>query len=124
MAWFALARLLFVATVAYAAALIQPLPFGIAANVGFALALGALFVVFEIKLRQTSVTHVLGSLLGGCIGLAIAKAIGSGLFWANATDGRIVFLYSFTLIVLPYLGLVVGGAHGEWLEPGRLIGLF
>jgi len=28
------------------------------------------------------------------------------------------------LIVLPYLGLVMGGKHGEWLEPARLIGLF
>ena len=34
------------------------------------------------------------------------------------------FLHSFTLIVLPYLGLVLGGKHGEWLEPARLVSLF
>src|SRR6266542_3677562 len=80
MAWFALARILFVAAVAYAAALLQPLPFGIAVNVGFALALAALVVVFESRLRETSITHMLGAL--------------------------------------------IGGKHGEWLEPARLIGLF
>ena len=36
MAWFALARVLFVAAVAYAAALVQPLPFSVPLNVGFA----------------------------------------------------------------------------------------
>src|SRR5207237_7579068 len=34
------------------------------------------------------------------------------------------FLHSFTLLVLPYLGLVLGGRHGEWLEPSRLVTLF
>ena len=30
----------------------------------------------------------------------------------------------FALIVLPYIGLVVGAQHGEWLEPQRLMTLF
>jgi uncharacterized protein YacL len=34
------------------------------------------------------------------------------------------FLQSFMLIVLPYLGLVLGAKHGEWLEPARLVSLF
>ena len=42
MAWFALARVLFVVAVAYAAALLQPLPVGLPANVVFALVLAAL----------------------------------------------------------------------------------
>jgi uncharacterized protein YacL len=124
MAWFALARVLFIAAVAYAAALIRPIPFGVAANVGFALGLAALVVAFERRLRDTSVTHILGALIGGCVGLVIARTIGSGLFWADTGDSRVAFLHSFVLIVLPYLGLVLGGKHGEWLEPARLVSLF
>src|SRR5678816_1194347 len=45
-------------------------------------------------------------------------------FWADTGDRRVEFLHSFVLIVLPYLGLVIGGKHGEWLEPARLISLF
>jgi uncharacterized protein YacL len=67
---------------------------------------------------------VLGALLGCAIGLLIARAITAGLFWADPGDRRIQFLDSFILIVLPYLGLVVGGKHGEWLEPARLVALF
>ena len=124
MAWFALARVIFVAAVAYAAALLRPLPGGIPENVGFALVLAALVVLFESRLRETAATHILGALIGGTIGLVIARTIATGLFWANAGDQRVEFLHSFVLIVLPYLGLVLGGKHGEWLEPARLVSLF
>jgi uncharacterized protein YacL len=124
MAWFVLARVLFVAAVAYAAAVLLPLPVGPAVNVGFALALAALVVLFESRLRETAVTRLIGALIGCAIGLALARAIGAGLFWADNGDRRVEFLHSFILIVLPYLGLVLGGKHGEWLEPGRLVGLF
>jgi uncharacterized protein YacL len=124
MAWFALARLLFIGAVAYAAALLRPLPLGTFVNVGFALGLAALVVGFESRLRETAVTRVFGSLIGCAIGLGIARSIGSGLFFADTADRRVAFLHSFVLIVLPYLGLVLGGKHGEWLEPARLVTLF
>jgi uncharacterized protein YacL len=124
MAWFALARVLFVVAVAYAAALLQPLPVGLPANVAFALVLAALVVFFESRLRETSLTRILGALIGCAIGLAIARAVGSALFWADNLDRKVEFLQSFMLIVLPYLGLVLGAKHGEWLEPARLVSLF
>jgi uncharacterized protein YacL len=125
MAWFALARVLFVAAVAYAAAVLEPLPtVGPTANVVFALALAALVVLFESRLRETAVSRVLGALIGCAIGLAIAHMVVSGLSWADTQDTRVEFLHSFVLIVLPYLGLVLGGKHGEWLEPARLVTLF
>src|SRR5206468_769328 len=42
---------------------------------------------------------------------------------------RVLFVaavaYSAALLhPLPFLGLVLGGKHGEWLEPARLVGLF
>jgi uncharacterized protein YacL len=124
MAWFALARGLFVAIVAYAAAILQPLPFGVSLNVVFSLSLAALVVLFESRLREIPITRVLGALIGCGVGLAIAHAIGTGLFWTDSGDRRVEFLHSFTLIVLPYLGLMLGGKHGEWLEPARLVSLF
>jgi uncharacterized protein YacL len=124
MAWFALARVVFVGVVAYSAAVLQPLPLGIFANIGFGLGISALVVLLESRLAQTAVTRLLGALIGCAIGLGLARAIGSGLFWADLDDRRVEFLHSFVLIGLPYLGLVLGGTHGEWLEPARLITLF
>ena len=34
------------------------------------------------------------------------------------------FLRSVVLLVLPYIGTVMGARKGEWLEPARLVGLF
>ncbi len=124
MSWFVFARALFVAVIAYAAAVLHPLSLSVPVNIVFGLALAGVVVVFEARLRETAVTRVLGSLIGCAIGLLIARAITAGLFWADPGDRRIQFLDSFILIMLPYIGLVVGGKHGEWLEPARLVGLF
>jgi uncharacterized protein YacL len=124
MAWFVLARVLIVAAVAYSAALLQPLPVGLIANIAFAVVLAGLVVAFETRLRDTAPTRVLGALLGCAIGLTIARAIEAGLFFANSADRKVEFLHAFLLIVLPYLGLVLGAKNGEWLEPARLLALF
>jgi uncharacterized protein YacL len=110
--------------VASAAALFQPLPVGWPVNVGFGLILAVLVVFLESRLRETAVTRVLGALIGCAIGLAIGHAITSGLFWADNGDRRVEFLHSFTMVVLLYLGLMLGARHGVWLEPARLAGLF
>jgi uncharacterized protein YacL len=124
MAWFVLARVLFVAAIGYSAYQLQPLIGGAFANVAFGLVLGFLIVAFEIRLKDISVTHMLGALLGGAIGLGAAKTIGAALYWANLGDGRVVFLHSLILLSLPYLGLVIGGRKGDWLKPENIIGLF
>jgi uncharacterized protein YacL len=124
MAWFVLARILFVAAVAYAAGVLEPFPVGLSTNIGLALILAAFVVFFESRLRETAPSRVLGALIGCAIGLTIAHTIVTGLFWADSGNRRVEFLHSFTLIVLPYLGLVLGAKHGEWLEPARLVTLF
>lgn len=124
MAWFILARVLFAGAVVYSALLLGPLGPEPVGNLLFGLGLAALAIVFEWQLREISVTHMLGALVGGAIGLLLAKGIGAALFWVDAGDQRVAFLHSFVLLLLPYLGLVIGGRKGEWLEPARLLTLF
>src|SRR6188508_553912 len=124
MHWFILARLLFVGAVAYSALELQPLGDDPTINVGFGTSLAAAGVMFEWQLRNTAVTHMLGAFIGGAVGLLLAKGISAALFWVDHGDQRVAFVHSFILLVFPYLGLVVGGRKGEWLEPARLISLF
>ena len=113
MAWFALARSLFVAAVGYSAHQLQPFGADPFLNTAFGLVLGLLIVVVEFRLRTTSVTHMIGALLGGAIGLITAKTIGAALYWANLGNERVVFLHSVILLALPYLGLVIGARRGR-----------
>jgi uncharacterized protein YacL len=124
MRWSAVARLLFVIGVAYCAYMLRPLGEGVALNLGFSFVLAGLIIYLEDRLHHTSLANVFGALLGGACGLLIARMLGSALFWANTGDSRVVFLHSLILLVLPYIGLVLGGNAGEWLEPVRLAGLF
>jgi uncharacterized protein YacL len=124
MAWFALARALIVAAIVSAAAIVQPLPIGLPGNIVFALLLSAFVVLFEWRLANTAPSRIIGAMIGCVVGLGIARGIEAGLFWTNNDDPRIEFLHAFVLIALPYLGLVMGGRNGEWLEPARLVGLF
>src|SRR5688572_27161450 len=124
MAWFLLVRTLFVLSVTYAAFLTRPFSSNIAINLIAAAALGAVMIWVETRLRDAEVTDLLGALIGGAIGLGLAKTIGAALFWADTTDPRVVFLHSVVLLVFPYLGIVIGSRKSEWLKPARLAALF
>jgi uncharacterized protein YacL len=124
MAWFVLARVLFLAAVTGAAVFLQPLSAPVAVNAGFGLLLGALVIFFEWRVRELSVTHMLGALLGGALGLALARMLVAALFWTNTAEPRVAFLHALIVLVLTYLGVLIGGRRGEWLEPSRLITLF
>ena len=125
MAWFLIARLLFIAAVGYSAYQLQPLggeePIP---NLTFGMVLGILVIALEIRLKDIAMTHMLGSMIGGAIGLGAAKTIGAALYWADVNDTRVVFLHSLILLGLPYLGLVMGARNSEWLEPERIVSLF
>jgi uncharacterized protein YacL len=124
MAWSLLARGLFVIAVAYAAFLTRPFGSGPVLNLAAGAGLGLLIIAVETRLRDAEVTDLLGALVGGAVGLGLAKTIGAALFWANTGDRRIVFLHSFVLLVFPYLGIVIGARKSEWLKPSRIAALF
>ena len=124
MPWFLVVRVLFVLAVTYATILTRPFGPAVEINVAAGAMLGVLMILVETRMRSAEVTDLLGALIGGAIGLGLAKTIGAALFWADTTDHRVVFLHSFILLVFPYLGLIIGGRKGEWLEPARLMTLF
>ena len=125
MTWFLLARALLVAAVASTAGMLQPIAgAGVFVNAAFGLIVAGLIITLELRLKEAPVTAMLGALLGGVIGLAIAKTIEAALAWTDETDSRVAFLRSTVLLVLPYVGTIMGARKGEWLEPARLVGLF
>ena len=101
MIWSLLVRALFVLAVTYAALLTRPFSPLLAVDVAVGATLGILIIWIETRLRSAEVTDLLGALIGGAIGLGLAKTIGAALFWADTGDRRIVFLHSFILLVFP-----------------------
>ena len=125
MTWFVVARILFAAGVLGAAALLRPLPQGLATNLALASVLAAAVIAVEHSLSKVKVASLLGALAGGVVGVAIAGTVEAALrYIAPEHDTRVAFLDIAILLVLVYLGLVVGGRHGEWLHPAKLMTLF
>ena len=122
MAWFILARLLFLLGVTYSAAAIQPLPWGVVANAGFGALLAGAAITLEWRLRDVSVPHLLGALVGAALGMLFSSLLDRAM--GVTTDARWVFFHRVIDLVFPYIGLVIGARRGEWLEPSRLVTLF
>jgi uncharacterized protein YacL len=119
-----LVRGVFILVVVYAASIISPIDGQPELSAALGAAVALVMVLAEMRLRDAAVTSLLGGLIGFGIGLVIARGIGSSLFWANTGSSRMQFLHAFIIIVLPYLGLVMGARKGEWLEPAKLVSLF
>jgi len=119
-----LVRALFAAVVVYSAIFIRPLEGPLILNVLLGLAVAGAIIVAESRLRDAAVTNLLGGVIGFAVGLTIARAIGSALFWADTASNQVRFLHGLTVVVLPYLGLMFGIRKGEWLEPSKFASLF
>src|SRR5579871_3266021 len=121
---YVLVRIVFISIVTYLATLIRPIDGHIAINAALGVGVGLSIVLIEMRLRDAAVTSLLGGLLGGAAGLAIASLISRTLFWANAANTKVQYMHGLIIIGLPYLGMVLGARKGEWLEPARLASLF
>jgi len=124
MKWGALARVAFVGVVAYCAVALRPIDAGIVPNAAFGIVIAGFVIFLEDRLRQTPLANVVGAIIGGAVGLLLARLIGDAHFWANDDSLGVIFLHTLILLALPYLGLVLGAKSGEWLEPEHLVGLF
>ena len=124
MTGFLLARAVFVVTVVYSATAIRPIAGHPLLSSLLGLGVALLIVAFEARLRDTAVTSLLGGLIGFGVGLWLSRTIVSALEWTETRNTQIQMLHGLIIVVLPYLGLMLGARKGEWLEPAKLVSLF
>jgi uncharacterized protein YacL len=118
-------RIFFIAVLGFAAFFLKPFnlsgPF--AAAVGAAT--GLCVVLFEIRIRQVSLTRLIGAAAGSVLGIFGAFLISLVLGHAMpASTTTIPFVEVVLLGWMTYCGLVVGAAKGESLNLSALGGLF
>jgi uncharacterized protein YacL len=124
MRWGLVSRIAFVAVVAYSSLTLRPLGGSMPPNLALGVAIAAFIIFLEHHLRQTPIANIVGATIGGAFGLLLARLVGDAQVWAGSTGVAVVFLRTLLLIVLTYIGLMLGAKCGEWLVPERLAGLF
>jgi uncharacterized protein YacL len=101
-------------------------PFGlsnlIAAGVGLAFSISVF--LFEIRLQRASMRRLIGGAFGSILGILGAYLMGLVLARTTIPDGSRSFLDVGLLLVMTYIGLVVGANKGDMLNLAALGGLF
>ena len=101
-------------------------PFGlsgiVAAGVGFAFSISVF--LFEIRLQRASMRRLIGGATGSILGILGAYLMGLVLARTSIPDGSRSFLDIALLLVMTYIGLVVGANKGDMLNLAALGGLF
>jgi uncharacterized protein YacL len=101
-------------------------PFGLsnlaAAGVGLAFAISVF--LFEIRLQRASMRRLIGAAIGSILGILGAYLMGLVLARTTIPEGSRSFLDVALLLVMTYIGLVVGANKGDMLNLAALGGLF
>jgi uncharacterized protein YacL len=85
---------------------------------------GAAVVLFEIRLRQVSLKRLIGAVIGSILGI-IGAYLFSLVIHNSITPGPTQsFLQLFVMLLMAYIGLVVGAGKGELLNLAALGGIF
>jgi uncharacterized protein YacL len=101
-------------------------PFGlsnlVAAGVGLAFSISVF--LFEIRLQRASLRRLIGGAFGSILGILGAYLMGLVLARTTIPEGSRSFLDVGLLLVMTYIGLVVGANKGDMLNLAALGGLF
>jgi len=94
----------------------------------YAFGLGALIglvcVVFEVRLEQVSLKRLIGAGVGATVGLLAALMIGHLLSLTAVEKQSTSFFQVTLLLVMAYVGMVLGAIKGDVLNLAALGGLF
>jgi uncharacterized protein YacL len=86
--------------------------------------LGLFFVFFEIRLEQASLKRLIGAAVGSILGILGALMIGHLLNLTSIDRNLLSFFQVTLLLLMAYVGLILGANKGDLLNLAALGGLF
>ena len=121
----AMARVLFIMAVALVARQLQPWDLSAAVSLGLGIYLGLIFVTFEARLEKVTLKRLIGAAVGAIVGILGAWMISLLLAGSLVTHGNTVsFIQICLLLLMGYVGLILGANKGDQLNLSAMGGLF
>jgi len=117
-------RALFIVLVGVASYFLEPfgLPRVVDALVGAVV--GGAVVMFEIRLRSVSLKRLIGSAIGSVLGIIGAYMFCAVIRYSIQNGPTQSFLQLTVILIMSYVGLVVGASKGDLLNLSALGGIF
>jgi uncharacterized protein YacL len=117
-------RLLFVIVVAVTCFVIEPFGLTRNADAGVGALFGAAIVVFEWKLRTVSLKRLIGAAIGSLLGICGAYLFALVIRNSLPQGHTQSFLQLLVMLLMAYVGLIVGASKGDLLNLAALGGIF
>ena len=101
-------------------------PFGLSEALAVAVGVvtSAAIIIFEVRLRKTSLKQLIGAAIGSIMGISGAAMIGSMLVETTMDPQTKSFLQIGLFLFMGYVGLVMGANKGDLLNLSALGGFF
>jgi uncharacterized protein YacL len=119
-----LIRLLFVIFVAITCFLIEPFNLPSRMDAGVGVFIGLAIVLFEWRLRKVSLKRLIGAAIGSVLGIIGAYLFALVIRNSLPTGHTQSFLMLMVMLLMAYVGLVVGANKGDLLNLAALGGIF
>jgi uncharacterized protein YacL len=117
-------RIFFIAFVAVAAYVIQPFGLSHIESVLAGILIGTAVILFELRLRRVSLKQLIGAVIGSIMGI-VGAYLFSLVIRDSLSEGPTQnFLQLMVMLLMSYIGLVVGGSKGDLLNLAALGGVF
>ena len=117
-------RILFVFITALASYELRPLGLDRWPAAGAGLLFGLAVVLFEIRLRKVSLKRLIGAVIGSILGIIGAYLFSLVIRNSLQPGPTQSFLQLFLMLLMAYVGLVVGAGKGDLLNLNALGGIF
>jgi uncharacterized protein YacL len=119
-----LVRIVFFLVLSAACYFLRPFGLSVIPSVLAGAAAAALVIVFELRVRALSLKRLIGAVAGSLLGIAGGYLIALVLHLSLPLGNTQSLLQIFVLLLMSYVGLVVGASKGDMLNLGALGDLF
>ena len=117
-------RIIFIIFVALTCFLIQPFNYTPYQDAGIGVLIGVAIVVFEWRLRRISLKRLIGAAIGSVLGIVGAYLFSVVIRNSLSPGHTQSFLQIMVMLLMSYVGLIVGANKGDLLNLAALGGIF
>ncbi len=115
---------LFIITVAVACYVLQPFNLKPPVAAGVGVLIGLAVILFEVRLHRVSLKRLIGAAIGSVLGILGAYLFSQVIRTSIAPSHTQSFLQLMIMLLMAYIGLIVGALKGDLLNLAALGGVF
>jgi uncharacterized protein YacL len=120
----ALVRSVFALVLIITAYYFQPFGLSRVVSAGVGVIAATAIIIFEARLRKTTLKRLIGAAVGSILGIGGATMISSMLTKTSIESATLSFLQIGLFLLMAYVGLILGANKGDLLNLSALGGLF